>query len=273
MLVFLVPLKSKQVSRDWTRVSNLLERCIRSIINQTSEEFKLIIVCHERPDIGVEHPSIDYLEVDFPPPKLGQENTINLMDQDKNKKMWQGIEHVSSINPSHIMFIDADDCVSSHIANFVRHNPHHHGWFLDSGYVYEDGSDRIFYKKDKFYLMSGTSHIIKYSTLKNPDISSLYTGSDSPLHQTVVSLMATRGTPLDPLPFAGAVYIIDNGENIYAGENEYSNHDRSAMTASRFLGCRNFILNYSRKIRILMGTRSLDQVVANEFSLETPWLS
>jgi len=274
MLIFLVPLKSKQVSKDWARVSRLLERCVRSIVNQTSEEFKLIIICHERPDISFEHPAIDYLEVDFPPPNLGQKNTINLMDKDKNEKMWQGIEYVSSTNPSHIMFVDADDCVSSQIADFVRHNPHHHGWFLNNGYVYEDGSNRIFYKLDRFHMMSGTSHIIKYSLLKNIDISSLYTNSDSPLHQKIVDIMASRGTPLSPLPFAGATYIIDNGENIYAGENEYSNNQENLGTKrSIFVDCRDLILSYSRRVRVIAGTRPLDETIASEFSLKTPSLN
>lgn len=267
MLVFLVPLKSKQVSRDWSRVSQLLERCVLSIVNQTSDNFKLVIVCHERPDIRVQHPSIDYLEVNFPPPNLGRENIINSMDRDKNKKMQKGLEYVSSINPSHIMFVDADDCVSCKIADFVNRKPHANGWVLDSGYVYEDGSNKIFYKQDRFYLMSGTSHIIRYSLLKDERLRSIYTESDSPLHQTIVDTMSKRGTPLESLPFPGAIYVVGNGENIYAGEDEYHDNVRLNSEVSIFSLIKKLSISYIRKIKIIIGTRILDDTVIREFGL------
>lgn len=262
MLVFLIPLKSKKISKNWTNVCRLLERCVQSIVNQTSENFRLIIICHERPEIRINHPLISYIEVDFPPPTLNQKNVISLMDRDKNKKMWLGLEYASEMKPSHVMFVDADDCVSCRIADFVSRNPHANGWFLDSGYVYEDGKDRIFYKKNNFYLMSGSSHIVKYDLLRNNSIHSIYLDSDKPLHQIVVNILAEKKIPLTPLPFAGAVYIIENGENI--------NADKGADRSGRENGgafFKNLILKYPRKIRTLISSQILNEQIADEFSL------
>lgn len=259
MIVFIVPLKSKQVSKDWIRVSKLLERCVRSIVNQTSENFKLVIVCHERPDIQVEHSSINYVHADFSPPKLGQPNLVNLMDKDKNNKMLLGLEYAQQMNPSHVMFVDADDCISCRIADFVSCNSCVDGWFLNSGYIYQDGSNRIFYKKKNFYWLSGTSHIIKYSLLCNESINSIYNHSDYALHQHIVKIMEESSNPLIPLPFPGAAYITENGENIYQGtpiKPEFS-----------FFFFKELILTYPRKLRALIASQALKESIIREFSL------
>lgn len=268
MLIFIVPLKSKQVAKDWTRATRLLERCIHSILSQTSKEFEVIVICHERPEIAIEHPSLSYIEANFPPPVLGQKNIISHMDRDKNQKMWLGLEHARQANPSHVMFVDADDCVSCRISEFVNQNPLANGWLLESGYVYKDGSDRIFYKKSKFYLMSGTSHIIRYSLFDNKNIFSTYRNSSEPLHQLIINILAEQCTPLTPLPFAGAVYIIENGENINADKNS----DRSGRETT-FSSFKNSILYYPRRFRALTGSQILTKQLIDEFRLDCSILS
>jgi hypothetical protein len=263
MIVFLIPLKSKQVSQDWKHVSTLFERCVRSIVNQTSENFRVVIVCHERPEIQITHPSIHYVEVDFPPPKLDSEYAISfgLMEKDKNQKMWLGLNYADRLNPSHVMFVDADDCVSCRIADFVSHNPDNDGWFIDSGYVYKDGSDRIFYKKKNFHLMNGTSAIIKYALVKNESMNSIDVDWSTSFHQHVVNVMEQKKNPLLPLPFPGAVYIVENGENIWADQG------KSVKLESKLAFLKNLALNYPRKLRTLMNTHRLEESLVHEFSL------
>ena len=67
MLVFIIPLKSRQVAKSWNLVSQQLERTVKSACNQTDSDFKVIVVCNEKPDISFHHPHLEYLEVDFPP--------------------------------------------------------------------------------------------------------------------------------------------------------------------------------------------------------------
>ena len=56
MLVFLIPIKSYKIANSWIELSKMIERCLGSVCNQTSLEFKVIVVCHERPDINFYHP-------------------------------------------------------------------------------------------------------------------------------------------------------------------------------------------------------------------------
>ena len=262
MIVFIIPLKSKQVSKDWAHVSKLLTRCVRSIVNQTSDKFRVVIVCHERPDLQIDLPSIHYLDVDFLPPQLGQVNIISVMDNDKNRKMWLGLEFAEQLNPSHVMFVDADDCVSCQIADFVSRHPDDAGWYLNSGYVYEDGSQRIYRKPDNFYLMSGTSHIIKYSLLCNESMNAVYTNSFAALHQLVVKVLADQQTPLAKLPFPGAIYIVENGENINADKESDRSGRESFLSAIE-----NAILRYPRKLRDLINSQKLNESIVSEYSL------
>ena len=51
MLCFITALKSKAVASDWIRVCELFESTLRSAYNQTDPDFRIIVVCHERPDL------------------------------------------------------------------------------------------------------------------------------------------------------------------------------------------------------------------------------
>ena len=216
MLVFIIPLKSARVSNSWERVSKLFERCVRSLCQQTSSEFRVIVVCHEKPDIEFSHPYITYIEVNFPIPIILKDKTNKGRDdQDKNRKVFTGLIHARQLKPSHIMLVDADDCVSKNLTEFVNQNSQHNGWFIDRGYEYQDGSDFIYHRKSNFHRKCGTSHIVRHDlidppsevTLDDIDWNFLY-------HQEITNIMEKKGSPLDLLPFEGAIYIQENGENI-----------------------------------------------------------
>jgi hypothetical protein len=60
MIGFVVPIKSKYVSRDWILDNHLLDRTMRSICAQTDQNFRLFIVCNEMPEVSFTHPHIVY---------------------------------------------------------------------------------------------------------------------------------------------------------------------------------------------------------------------
>ena len=219
MIVFIIPLKSAQLSKSWSRVSKLFERTLRSICNQTSPDFRVIIVCHEKPTVNFNHPHVTYIEVDFPVPAWQQTGNPQKdyadIRRDKSRKIWTGLIHVRSLNPSHVMFVDADDCISKRIAEFVSQNPHHNGWFISRGYEYQDGSKIIYHKKNNFYKKCGTSHIIRYDLLLHDSIKFDNITYDYLRHRNIKEMLDEQGKSLDLLPFDGAVYITENQENIW----------------------------------------------------------
>lgn len=212
MLVFIVPLKSPQASKSWEHVSKLFERCVKSVCNQTSPEFRVIVVCNSKPCIEFSHPHITYIEVDFPVPPVD----FDARTLDKGRKVVTGLIFARKFHPSYTMSVDADDCVSKYLAEFVNQNSQGNGWFVNKGYEYQDGSKHIDIRRKDFYKVCGTSSILDYNlynlpeTVKYERLHEYYI-----VHAKVREAMSEKKMPIEPLPFSGAVYIsARNGENI-----------------------------------------------------------
>ena len=226
MLVFVVPLKSQKVSKSWNYTSELVTRSMRSICNQTSSNFKVIVVCHEKPNTNFVHPNISYVEVDYPAPKSTDYNAKRL---DKVRKVATGLTLAKELQTSHTMVIDADDCVSKYLAEFVNKRAKCNGWFVNKGYRYDDGSKRILPVKKNFYKLCASSIIVRRDLYKLPkkleyDPSEYNSLVQTQIHHSKVpEYNRTEGQPFEPLPFMGAIYITPlNGDNLFA-QRSFSN--------------------------------------------------
>lgn len=257
---------SPQVSNSWDNVTKLFERCIKSVCNQTSANFRVLVVCHEKPQIEFTHPHITYVEVEFSVPDLDFRSKII----DKHCKMLAGLRHAQEFKPSHTMHVDADECVSKHLAKFVEQNPQSNGWFLDKGYVYQEGGKFIYFKRKDFYRWCATSNIFRYNLNYLPeslnynciDINDCVSKNLSEefvdfyrcnlAHRLVVQNRAQKGIPIAPLPFPGAVYVL-HGESLSS-----NNFNQLLKLNSRDLFTR---------IKKALFLRSLSSSICNEFSI------
>lgn len=215
MIAFVVPLKSKKIARSWQRTSQLFERCLRSICRQTNSNFTVIVVCHEKPEIEFTHPNVHYIEVDF---KIPDKDNFIEKEKDKGKKIITGLRYARQFSVNHAMVVDADDCLSCHLAEFTARFPDAEGWFLHRGYVYQESSPWIYYRKSHFYSWCGTCNIVRLDLFDLPEIERIHEYPDERIiyhHRTIKDLLADRGVILQELPFAGATYIIGHGENFY----------------------------------------------------------
>ncbi|NND16917.1 MAG: glycosyltransferase family 2 protein [Eudoraea sp.] len=218
MLVFIVPIKSAQVSTSWEVFSLLVARTMQSICQQTSDNFKVVAVCHEIPEIGFEHTALEFIQVDFDPPtdeairsqvSDDPKNYRNAAKEaDKAKKIIRGIEYAKKYHPSHFMVVDADDCISRELVSFVDDNSKDSpGWYFKKGLIYNEGSNLIFLNKNTFNVLCGTCIIINATY-----VNELLSLKPRPLfHHEITEL--SNGEKLAPLPFPGAVYSIGNTEN------------------------------------------------------------
>lgn len=261
MLVFVVPLKSKKKSKSWQLVSCLLERCLKSICNQTLPNFKVIVVCNERPELNFHHPSVTYLEVNFSIEKKTKSINYKGNETDKNRKIYTGLLYAERFNPSYICLVDADDCVSRRLVEFVNKNPQSNGWFINKGYEYKERSKSVFRRKKNFHLRCGTSHIIRFEALKPLIQCTRFSDIDWKFlyHQDIVNIMKAKKCVLDELPFEGAIKIVDNGENIVDQESIFLKIISNRPTEK--------ILFYFRKILKKIFSQPLSQSIRNEFGL------
>ncbi|MEY3867398.1 MAG: hypothetical protein RLZZ338_1289 [Cyanobacteriota bacterium] len=223
MLVFIIPVKSKEIANSWEILSKLVERCVKSACNQTSSNFRVVVVCNEKPNIQFQHPHVYYVEVDFQVPIYHEteeerlkgydyafySKEIALKNADKARKILTGIDFSQQLQPSHIMVVDSDDCISKKLAEYVDQHQDCDGWVFRKGYIYRENSKFIYMNTKTFNQTTGTSLIIKYALHKL-----LFENPDWYNH----SFNVLPGARLQPLPFVGAVYTIENGENILANK-------------------------------------------------------
>jgi hypothetical protein len=245
MLAFIVPLKSARVSTSWPHVCGLFERTLKSICNQTQSDFKAIVVCHERPEIQFTHPQVTYVEVDFPIPEVNYASR----EQDKMRKMLIGAMQAKALHASHVMFVDADDCVSNQLAEFVNLDATSNGWFMSKGYDYREDVKVLQARNHGFHLRTNTSHIIRLDLLE-PDFNltpdQIKTGGCIFYHIDTATILKNRGTPLNPLPFRGTIYITDNGENMWWSQSQITSNSMNSI---------------SLKVKLLRSIKALYQVL------------
>ncbi|MGK7928593.1 MAG: glycosyltransferase family 2 protein [Spirulina sp.] len=221
MLVFVIPLKSRKICQSWERTSQLLERTVRSVCNQTIPNFRAIVVCNEKPDIEFQHPHLTFIEVDFPEPK--ETNRIAKGLTDKGRKVLTGLTYAKQFNPTYAMSVDSDDCISNRLGKWTEQHPTENGWYINRGYKYREGDRYIYIKRNKFYTLSGTANIIRFDLLdlpENPEYNRGYGYYKFHLdHQKVKRFMLEKGKPIKPLPFPGSIYILGTGDNMSGNED------------------------------------------------------
>lgn len=233
MLIFIVPLKSPAVSKDWSKVSRLCERCIRSICQQTVSDFQVFVVCNTKPTTNFFHHSITYIEEDFPLPS--SERTPM---KDKWSKVKRGLIAARDLAPAHFMVVDADDCVHGDLALLSKSASNSQGWIFNTGYIYDEGSSWL-YKKNHFERICGSSSIVRCEAKNLPtemsdrseELFILNCG-----HKGISNYFVERGEPLTPLPFIGSIYITETGEN--DSQNSVSKWRGNKLLTSKILNLR-----------------------------------
>lgn len=220
-LVFIVPVKSAKVSGNWDGFTKLFERTVKSICNQTSSKYEVIVSCHEIPQITYRNEKIHYHQVDFDVPQLqglDHEVQVSRKESDKAKKIQTGIVKAQEFKPSYIMVVDSDDCISNKIVEFVSNDKTDClGWYFKKGFFYQEGKPYAFLNKSNFNQFCGSGIIIKSEFVED-----LFLKEPS-LYYDHFTMVLPNGQALTPLPFPGAVYSMANGENHYMSSGRISN--------------------------------------------------
>ncbi len=256
MIVFVGAVRHPLNANDYARVERLLLATLRSLCRQTDGDFRVIVVCNRAPDFDDPEIArrVEYLEVDFPPPSLlcSPVTRMAAIRRDKSTKYVRGIIAAQQHRPDYVMIFDTDDYVSPKVTKFAngfigRAN----GWHLDRGYVFDCRDDRT-YLISRFHLVCGTSLIINNGLLAAPvtqgtrviripsgesatiDLSRTdFCGalneraSQDEILATIDGVFlsyiigshrwAARYYQLEPLPFPGAIWTWNTGEN-HGGE-------------------------------------------------------
>lgn len=156
-----IPLKSKQVSRDWQVTCQSLHATLRSIENQTNRSFTAIVIGHERPEFLLnDFPNTIFESIDTPPPdRMSEDFTHQKLVQDKNLKVVTGIKVLRSrIKVDFWYQIDADDLLHSEFVNIIT-KLQVSAALIENGYILFKNSGKII-QTDEMSQYCGSTSIL-----------------------------------------------------------------------------------------------------------------
>ena len=218
-IVFVIPVRHPASVKNWALVKENLSKTLASISRQDTANWSCRIVASHGTDMPDLPPGCSMRMVDMPPPvlpdpRLGIEAYYDAVRHDKGLRLYEAVHDLPL--DTYVMVVDFDDFVSKRIAGFVQSQPDRPGWYIPKGYMYAGG--RMAFRMYNFHRKCGTSHIIRRSSFGNltardgtPDIAAIKRRLGS--HLFLLDEMKQAGTPLEPLPFPGAVYRVGNPES------------------------------------------------------------
>lgn len=215
-MYFGIPVASKRVLADWDHSTKLLEGTLRSILNQTDPELKVLIACHEVPEVSMgDDPRLEFIPVDFPPPIFNNEWMV-----DKHRKREIIGARLRELGGGYLMYVDSDDLVSNKLVAFVHQDRAPYGYVIDKGYEL-DYNRRKIRTCPRLHFLSGSCAIVKCEVADLPQHPLAQEGSPfrkllNTNHPRWPDYLAGLGRPLQPVPFRAVVYLWNHGANMSA---------------------------------------------------------
>ena len=278
MIIFAIPLRAKETSKDWLKCEKRFWDTIRSIFNQQGGNFRCIVACNDIPEeMGVKYDErLEFIKLDMPIPHEWIE-----MARDKFWKLTIIAVRIREIleaqeHPEkgiYVMPIDADDFLNCRIAEYCEKHPDEYGFASESGYVWQENTSYFrIYKNMHTYC--GSCNIIKMYLEDLPEsmpASSEYCHDQKvaaelneryPIrwdHGIIVDKYRSMGRPFAVLPFKSTVYRISTGDNISV---IYHEEHSDKKVKERF-----HPVAFLRSINILQ-YKYITQKVKKEFGIE-----
>lgn len=215
MLYFGITLRSRAVARDWAHVVKDFNRTLYSAYRQTDGNFRILVACHELPDLEREYDSrVEFLQTDVPVPSTPLE-----MMQDKGYKLSMIGKRIRELGGGYTMVLDADDLVSNRVAEYVNSHPGKHGFVSRYGYIFNMG-DTCCRKAMKPDQVCGSCLIVNYRIddlpAELPESPSAREGRNYIIrkaHPSIQPYLKEQGRELSRLPFPSTVYMRNTGDN------------------------------------------------------------
>lgn len=156
MLQFLIPFKSRSVSKNWGLSSALLRQCVLSILAQNDENYEIAICGHDRPlgDAVLRHEKVTWIDAAYG--ALPSNADITARRVDKKRKQVCLLEWaVARRSGGHLMFVDADDLIENRFVARMSELGARSAALVRMGYVYSM-SDNLFWRCFNFQKRCGT---------------------------------------------------------------------------------------------------------------------
>lgn len=184
MVAFVIPVKSKAVSRDWRLTSGLLAQTLASIAGQKFGSHETFLVVHEVPEIDFPEPeSTHIIPVNFSSPaKVASQ----LLRWDKERKLRLGLKAALAGSCTHVMKLDSDDCISWILGKYIEKNEAD-AYIFNHGIVFRQGSRLYQLEKTSFHCICGSSSVFAANLFRtHPQAETIWDFFCSDSHERVV---------------------------------------------------------------------------------------
>lgn len=163
-VAFGISLKSKKVARNWNRVQDNLSSTLRSILNNTDQNFRIIIAGHDKPNIEeMNHERVTWLPVSFSHPKYIKQYSIDKF----RKRRVIGAYLRKTGFAGYFMPLDADDWIHYRFVEFIRTAPVSDVFVINKGCMANLKKNQL-WVKDLFFIGCGSSAIYFFSNKDFP---------------------------------------------------------------------------------------------------------
>jgi hypothetical protein len=242
-IVFLIPIASSRVIKNWQLACSYLRQTINSIFNSSNGNFCVVMAGHEAPDFDLPRDSrFKFLSLDHPLPAQGDGFWVAAM-RDKRTKLAAAWDYARSAwNPNYVMKVDWDDLVSSRLVDWLVAAKDEPGYRITDGWLWCSGARHVMQRSETFDLVCGTCLIIKGELadsrgpflnsmdgvrldeaalkIERADNRSLVPGAGmgtlllNDSHGRAESQFRYLGQQLGVVPFRAAVYRIQNSQSV-----------------------------------------------------------
>jgi hypothetical protein len=206
MIIFLMALVSKEKSKDWDLTTQLLQGTLDSLTNQTDQNFKVLVGCHEIPSVRFSTDKIHFVRMDYSP----QGELGNPPIRDIYIKWYTALHQHKAIEFDYCMQLDADDRVHKNLVAYLNTQPFKDAWIISKGSEIDYGSRQV-YQRNNIDQICGSTVILSRQAVGVPqsitreELHKFYFSHQS--HSTIRSFCLERGFNLGFIPFHAVQYI------------------------------------------------------------------
>lgn len=227
---FGIPLRAKACSQNWKLVCKNLEQTLLSLSRQSCLNFKVLIACHERPDVDSFGLDVEFVISDMPHPDVDAVNQKGEPVSDKpTKKRLLGMALSQQAHQSfYYMHLDADDLVHPDLVAITLADDNKQGYLIEKGIMFDCSNGKIGLcdpDHSPFWQQCGSCAVVYFELedlpIKLKDNNCYFTKFQR--HREYPNIAAQHDRPLTPYSDYMGVYIVNHGENnvtVYRGKSK-----------------------------------------------------
>jgi hypothetical protein len=245
MVLFILAVGNKHAYKDYDTVEKHLQLTLTSLQQQTSNAYKVVVVCNEIPSFDLDGTMAEYHLVDFLPPlkdkiqiKSYESQDYNLFKIDKGCRLCSGLIYAQKYKPAHVFFLDCDDWVNVNLAQYLNTHLTTDLVCADKG-IFVDYKSKTYKKRRGLVRYCGSTIAYKNTFLYRqfPELNNLQQQSNklqiiSELGESTVAEifgnhvswfeLAKKGQlTYSTFPFFASCWVMGTGVNV-SGNNEQS---------------------------------------------------